>query len=231
MTGSGPESFEEFKDSFSYGTRSDLSFKFLRSLSPDEGAEFLREILGEVGETFDSGSPDDLIDLVYRWQVTAYTPKPGTKRHYVYEDRPFRQLRKPLSETTLGLVTSSGHFMADDPPGDGRADLNQAGTTSMIEDFLRRAPELSEIDTAATPDALRVLHPGYDVRSAEKDSEVTLPLGALRRAVGDGRVGGLAGRAFSFVGACSQGRLRNELNDWISRWKSAGIEALFLVPV
>lgn len=33
------ESFEEFKDSFSYGSRNDLTFKFLKRLPPDDAAE------------------------------------------------------------------------------------------------------------------------------------------------------------------------------------------------
>ena len=50
-----PESFEEFKNSFSYGSRSDLSFKFLASLSDDVAAEFLQQLLLQVGEAYDTG--------------------------------------------------------------------------------------------------------------------------------------------------------------------------------
>ncbi|MEE8407480.1 MAG: hypothetical protein V3S32_10065, partial [Acidimicrobiia bacterium] len=59
------ESFEEFKNSFSYGSRTDLSFKFLKGLSSEEAGEFLGSLLQEVGELFDDTSTNRLIDLVY----------------------------------------------------------------------------------------------------------------------------------------------------------------------
>ena len=51
------ESLEEFKDSFSYGSRGDLSFKFLKKLSADDAGEAIRQMLEAIGATFDSGSP------------------------------------------------------------------------------------------------------------------------------------------------------------------------------
>lgn len=225
------ESFEEFKDSFSYGSRTDLSFKFLKGLTEEEAGDFLALLFSEVGELFDGGTPERLIDLVYEWQVKAYQPSPGAKRPYVYEDRPFQPLTGELSETTVGLVTSSGHFSADDPPSDSRAELGQDEITSQVSEFLRMAPELSEISTDASIDELVVRHPGYDTRSVARDPGVAFPTTALGEAASDGRLGSLAPTAYSFVGACSQGRLRQELDNWIPAWKSAGIEALFLVPV
>ena len=37
------ESFQGFKDSFAYGSRTDLNFKFLKALSSDEAAEFFAD--------------------------------------------------------------------------------------------------------------------------------------------------------------------------------------------
>jgi len=225
------ETFEEFKNSFSYGTRTDLSFKFLKSLSNEDASKFFSELLDEVGGLFDGEPTDSVIDLVYRWQVKAYTPKPGAKRNYVYDDRPFTPLGKELSDTTVGLVTSSGHFAADDPPSDSRAHLQQHETITQIGEYLRNAPDLSEIRTGTASEDIIVRHPGYDVRSAERDHGVAFPMDALSRAALGGRIGRLAEYGYSFVGACSQGRLRKELDGWISRWRQAGVEALFLVPV
>lgn len=225
------ESFEEFKNSFSYGSRSDLSFKFLKALPPEEAAELIGLILEEVGNLYDDPTPDSLIDLVYEWQVKAYQPRPGAKRHYVYDDRPFHRLPGPLSDLIVGLVTSSGHYLAGDHPPQDPEDMTQEQAISRIDEFLRRPPHLSEIPVDSSSKELRVRHPGYDIRSARHDSEVTLPLSTLRDAERDGRIGRLAATAYSFVGACSQGRLRKELDGWVERWKSAGVEALFLVPV
>ena len=231
MSSDAAETFEEFKNSFSYGSRTDLTFKFLKALNPEEAGEFLSTLLHEVGALFDNPSPENLIDLVYEWQVAAYQPRPDADRPYVYEDRPFHRLTKPLGETTVGLVTSSGHYTSDDPPPDDQIDLSQDEAISQIGDFLRRAPHLSEIPIDSSAEEVLVRHPGYDIRSVSHDPGVALPIPLLVEADQDNRIGQLSSVAYSFVGVCSQGRLNNELDDWIARWKTAGIEALFLVPV
>lgn len=227
----GGETFEDFKNSFSYGSRSDLSFKFLKSLEPEEAAEFIGHLLREVGDLYDDPGSERLIDLVYEWQVKAYQPRPGARRTFVYDDRPFRELVHPLGETTVALVTSSGHYIADDPPSHDPEDMTQEEAISKINEFMRRPPQLSEIPVDSPFGDLRVRHPGYDVRSSRRDSEVTLPLSALRDAEQEGRIGRLSSTAYSFIGACSQGRLNHEVGGWIERWRSAGAQALFLVPV
>ncbi|MFB3043991.1 MAG: glycine/sarcosine/betaine reductase selenoprotein B family protein [Acidimicrobiia bacterium] len=232
MKDGATESFEEFKDSFAYGARNDLSFKFLKGLSSDEAGEFFSRLLEEVGELFDGTSTDRLIDLVYKWQVRAYQPEATAKRTYVYEDRPFTPLAKPLSETTVGLVTSSGHFVSgDDPSPLDQDDMTQDWAIAQITEFLRAVPVLSEIPRDLSAEEIRVRHPGYDIRSVSRDLDVALPRTPLIKAEHTGRIGRLAPNLFSFVGACSQGRLNNELDDWVQLWKSEGIEALFLVPV
>lgn len=226
------ESFEDFKNSFSYGSRNDLSFKFLKGLSSEEAGKFLGRLLQEVGELFDNASTDQLIDLVYEWQVKGYQPKATAKRPYVYEDRPFTRLAKPLSETSIGLVTSSGHFVSGhDQSGLDHDDMTQDWAIARIDDFLRSTPILSEIPKDLPAEELQVRHPGYDIRSVARDPGVALPRLSLEQAQEDGRIGQLAPTLYSFVGACSQGRLKNELDDWMLRWKNQGIDALFLVPV
>lgn len=226
------ESFEEFKDSFSYGSRNDLSFKFIKRLSEANAAEFITQVFGEIGEMLDDASSDRLLDLVYEWQVRAYTPVEGAKRPYVYDDRPFASLAKPLAETTVGLLTSSGHYVAgNDPSPFESEEMTQEQAIDRIDDFLRESPVLSEIPSDVDDDALRVRHPGYDIRSASRDASVALPKDFLLDAEREGRIGRLARVVFSFVGACAQGRLRKELDGWFERWETQGIEALFLVPV
>lgn len=226
------ESFEEFKDSFSYGSRNDLSFKFLKGLSSEEASEFLARLLSEVGELFDATSTDRLIDLVYEWQVKGYQPDAAAERPYVYEDHPFTPLAKPLSETSIGLVTSSGHFVSgDDQSGLDQDDMTQDWAIARIDEFLRAVPVLSEIPKDLPAEKIRVRHPGYDIRSVSHDLGVAFPRLPLLEAEDEGRIGRLAPTLYSFVGVCSQGRLHNEMDDWILRWKNQGIEALFLVPV
>ena len=225
------ETFEDFKNSFSYGSRTDLSFKFLKALPPERAAEFLSQVLDRVGSLFDDASPSSLIDLVYEWQVDAYRPKPGSRRRYVYDDRPFEPRSAPVSELAVGLMTSSGHFSAASPPPFMEEVSDQEELVSRIDDFLRRAPDLSEIPLQDVPDELEVRHPGYDVRSVLKDPNVAFPVSHLADAESRGRIGRFVSPAFSFVGACSQGMLRKELDTWVGRWREVGVQALFLVPV
>jgi hypothetical protein len=110
---SDPETFEEFKDSFAYGSRTDLAFKFLKRLAPEEAAGFLAALLEKVGETIDDGDAGRLADHVYELQVRAYA---AAERRFVYDDGPFTPLRAPLPQCRVALLTSSGHFVAGDDP-------------------------------------------------------------------------------------------------------------------
>jgi hypothetical protein len=226
------ESFDDFKNSFAYGSRSDLSFKFLKRLTSDEAAEFLRQIMFEIGELFDGATPDRLIDLTYEWQVKAYRPRAGEQRPFTYVDRPFLPLARALGDTTVGLVTSSGHFHVDhDPTPFGISEMSQEQAMERIDEFLRSTPKLTTIPRDTPETSLRVRHPGYDIRSVSRDPGVAFPRTHLVEAEEDGLIGRLFDDLFSFVGACAQGRVRREAPGWVEHWRAAGIQALFLVPV
>lgn len=232
MTDDPVETLEDFKNSFSYGSRNDLSFKFLKRLPPADAAEFFRLLLREVGELFDGGTPEALIDLAYEWQVRAYEPRPDEKRPFTYADRPFTPLAGSLAEATVGLVTSSGHFdAAHDPTPFGIEDMSQERAVERIDDFLRATPELTAISRDVDASSLRVRHPGYDIRSVSRDPGVAFPQAHLIEAEKDGTIGRLSDEMYSFVGACAQGRIRREAPAWVDRWKKAGIDVLLLVPV
>lgn len=232
MTADPVETLEDFKNSFAYGSRNDLSFKFLKRLSPDDAAEFFRLVLLEIGELFDGGSPEALIDLAYEWQVRAYEPRPDEKRPFTYEDRPFTPFTRSLTDVTVGLVTSSGHFdAADDPKPFGIENMSQDQAMERIDDFLRSTPELTTISRDVEPSSLRVRHPGYDIRSVARDPGVAFPQAHLIDAEKDGIIGRLADEMYSFVGACAQGRIRRAAPAWVDLWKNAGIDVLLLVPV
>jgi hypothetical protein len=170
------ESFDEFRKSFSYGSRSDLSFKFLSHLTDDAAANFIQEILRLLGEAYDTGELEPLVRLAYEAKVEPYTPKETSR--WAYDDGPFTPLGKPLDRSRLLLVTSSGHFPAGhDPEPFGRNGMTQADAVRHIEGFLREAPILSRIPEETPASKLRVRHPGYDIRSTERDPNVTFPRG------------------------------------------------------
>ena len=192
------ESFVEFKNSFSYGTRTDLNFKFLKGLPAEDAAQFFQELLYKLTDTFDDGELDRILDHVFAWQARAY----AGAGQWIYDEGPFMTLRKPLATARVALLTSSGHFVdGDDPEPFGVKHMTQSEATARIDEFLKVEPELSVIPVQTPAERLCVRHGGYDIRSAQADPNVVFPLERLRELVDVGRIGELAANAYSFVGA------------------------------
>ncbi|MEM7799878.1 MAG: glycine/sarcosine/betaine reductase selenoprotein B family protein [Chloroflexota bacterium] len=223
------ESFNDFKNSFSYGSRTDLSFKFLKGLSEEEGATFFQDLIKKIGLSIDDGDLSRLVDHVVDGQILAYS-KPTT---WTYDDGPFTPLTKAVNKMNIGLLTSTGHFVkGEDPNPLGVEQMTQQEATERISDFLKDAPALSEIPLDIDSDALCVRHGGYDIRGVEADRNVALPLDQLRALEKDGAIGSASSPAYSFVGAAAQRRLLKEcIPGWIERIKGAKIEGMLLVPV
>jgi len=231
--GDGHETFEQFRMSFSYGSRNDLNFKFLKSLPDDESAEFFRLLLDALGDAYDTGGLDRLFDVAIDAQIAGYAPKPGDQPpRFLFEDGPCAPLTKPLGESRIGMLTTTGHFMdGDDPAPLGSRGMTQQEAIDNISDLLRAAPVLSEIPADADKADLRVRHGGYDVSSAEIDPNVCFPCDVLIDLRGQGTIGSVAATHFSFPGATSQGRLRKEVASWVERIKQEQVDAMLLVPV
>lgn len=223
------ETFEEFKNSFSYGSRSDMNFKFLKSLPEAEAAEFFSALLWKLGDASNDGNVEEIIEHIYEWQVKAYS----SKTTWEYAESPFTRLEKPLSEAKIGLLTTSGHFVeGDDPQPFGVSNMDQKTAQARIDDFLKGEPVLSEIPMDVPGQQLRVRHGGYDIRAAQEDINTVLPLDRLAEFEREGIVGGFLEKAYSFVGACSQKRLaRHVAPRWSAMLKAQGVEGMILVPV
>ncbi len=223
------ETFEQFKNSFSYGSRTDMNFKFLKGLSDKAAAQFFQDLLWKLGDTLDDGDLGRLLDHVIAWQQQGYA-EPG---QYVYDEAPFTPLSKPLGELRIGLLTSSGHFVAgDDPAPFGVQDMTQEEALAQIDNFLKVAPQLSTIPIDTPADKLQVRHGGYDIRAAQRDPNVVLPIDRLRELEQEGRFGELAPNVYSFVGATSQLRLQKEAApEWVTLCQAQQIDALILIPV
>ncbi len=231
MSDAHTESLEEFAQSLSYGKRSDLSFKFLPRLGPDVG-DALASVLREVGSVFDTGDPSELIDLAIGLQADGYQSRPLTER-YRYDDGPFTRPDRPVADSRVALLTSSGHFAADDDPKPlGVESMTQAEAEERITDFLKEAPTLSEVPIATSGDLLEVRHGGYDTRGSRADHNVSFPIDRMRELATDGVIGTLHETAYSFVGACAQTRLIKQTGpEWVARLKSTGSDVVLLIPV
>lgn len=217
------ETFEEFRRSFYYGSRSDLHFKFLASLSDEDGAEFVRQLLETLGDVFDTGEYERVRELVYDWQVRAY----AGEAKYPYDDGPFAVPDRPLEQTTVTIVGAGGTYVAGDDPNPGET---QDEATARITEYLREAPTLSRIPADTATETIAVRHPGYDVRGAHRDLNTVFPIDPLRGLAAEGVIGGVAGTHYGFVGACSQLELRNEVAPrWAEQLRADEIDVCLLV--
>lgn len=229
------ETIEQLRTSFSYGSRSNLNVKFFRDLTDAEFGDFLEELFDATSDAIDTGDATSTVDVLYRWQVHAYGSHlgdPADFRHR-YDDVPLTPMGKPLAESRVVLLTSSGHFVdGDDPMPFGVPDMTQREAESRIGEFLREAPTLSSIPVVTPPAQLRVRHGGYPVQAAQADHQVALPLDHLRDLASEGVIGELSEDAFSFVGATAQGRLRNAVApEWADMLRDLDADAALLVPV
>lgn len=101
-------------------------------------------------------------------------------------DHPFQPLTKPLSESTMALVTTAGAHLDDHTPFHVET---VAGDASY-----RQIPH--DVDQAR----LRFTHTHYDTSSAEIDPNVVLPIDRLDEAVADGRIGAPAAFHIGMMG-------------------------------
>jgi hypothetical protein len=232
---SEPETIEQLRQSFAYGSRSNLNFKFLKGLSDDEFGVFLEELLSSVAGATDDGDVDRVIDTAYRWQLESYSGHLGDPADFPHrhDDTPLATLDKPLSECTVGLLTSSGHFVEGDDPRPFDVDeMTQAEAETRIGEFLSAAPTLSAIPVDTPPSRLKVRHGGYPIASVAADHQVALPLEHMKALVDADVIGEFAPTAYSFVGATSQVRLRKQnAPAWAEQLRDDGVDAVLLVPV
>jgi D-proline reductase (dithiol) PrdB len=226
----GLESLEAFKDSFtSTGSRSNLNFKFLKNLTTEEAGNFFQELLWKIGQSIDDGDFIRILEHVVLWQVEAY----DRLGKWAYEHGPFTPLQKPLSESRLALIASSGHFVEGmDPEPFGVKGMTQAEAVQRIGDFLKEEPDLSIIPKDTPLEKLRVRHGGYDIHGACADPDVAFPLRRLKELERLRAFGELNDEAYSFVGAASQMRILNHAGPrWVARLKEQDIDVALMVPL
>ncbi|MCP3951956.1 MAG: hypothetical protein GY697_07025 [Desulfobacterales bacterium] len=223
------ETFSEFRKSFFYGSRSDLNFKFIEHLTDEQADEFLQGLLRKITGAYDKGNTDQIFAHVLKWQTTGYQEQ----KNFDYSEGPFVKLPQPVKDTTVALITSSGHFVTgNDPRPFGLKAMTQKDAEKRIFDFLKEAPVLSEIPRQTPLENLEVRHGGYDVCSSQADTNATFPIEILAALEREGKIGRLAANAYSFVGACSQMRLlKKNAPEWAAKLLAADVEAAVLVPV
>lgn len=217
-------SFLSFRKSFYYGEHSDMQAKFLATMTDEQAAGALADVLARLGEAFDTGDLEPVREAVYAAQVAAY----AADDEPTVADAPFTTWTGRLADHRLALVSAGGVFrLGDDPMGpDGPS---QQESLTLIKDFLSGTPTLSVIPRDTTDAELTARHPGYDARTAQRDPGAVFPLSVLRELEAEGQVT-LAERHYSFTGATSRVRLREQVApEWADRFQAEGVHACLLV--
>jgi D-proline reductase (dithiol) PrdB len=155
-----------------------------------------------------------MASITDRYERLGYTPY---RWYHADSPPPFVSLRKPLSRSRLGVLSTSGAYVV------GQVAYHYKDDTSI---------RASAKDTPV--DALRFAHitENYLV-NPRRDPNCIVPITALNEAVTDGRLGELAPEIFSCMGGVySQRRVREEtipaLHD---EFKRQAVDTVLLVPM
>lgn len=170
----------------------------------------------------DPGVPDyrptAYMERTRAWYLALGYGNPYQWAHY--EDVPFTPLGKPLSDCTIGLITTAAPFQADKGDQGPGAPYNAAAKFYSVYSG----------DTAVDHD-LRIAHVAIDRKHTHMaDSNSWFPLPMLRGFAREGRIGKLAAR---FHGAPTNRSQRHTLDvdcpELIARCRQDGVDAVVLV--
>ncbi len=170
----------------------------------------------------DTGVPDyrptAYMERTRAWYLALGYGNPYQWAHY--DDVPFTPLRKPVSDCTVGLITTAAPFRAD------KGDQGPGAPYNAEAKFY----SVYSGDTGADHD-LRIAHVAIDRKHTQMaDSNTWFPLPMLRRFAREGRIGKLAAR---FHGAPTNRSQRHTLDvdcpELIARCREDGVDAVILV--
>ena len=129
---------------------------------------------------------------------------------------PWSPLKKPLSESKLGVIASGGIYRLGQVAFHHKDDLSYR-----------------KISIQTPIEQLRVTHFAYDMSAARQDPNAVLPLNALNRLVTSGRIKQLAENALTFMGGIySNRKVANVLAPAIvEELKKEEVDLAILIPV
>lgn len=167
----------------------------------------------------DWDAPVQYMQRTRDWYLALGYGNPYVYAHYL--DVPFQPLRKPLSESTLTIVTTAAPYQPDKGPQGPGAPYNAAAKFYSVYSG----------DTSEDHD-LRVAHVGIDRKhTSMEDSSSWFPLPLLREFVNRGRVGALAAR---FHGAPTNRSQRHTIAidcpEIVKRCQEDGTDVAVLIP-
>ena len=134
-------------------------------------------------------------------------------RRLVGPDIPWVPMRKPLSESTVVLVSTAGVHLRKDPP----FHLNSDSTYRVIPKDAR-------------PGDLAISHQAYDRTDALKDVNLVFPIERLRELEAEHVIGRLAREHYGFGLMGSARRLMPSIREVARRVRDSGVDLALLVP-
>ncbi|HEX5051895.1 MAG TPA: glycine/sarcosine/betaine reductase selenoprotein B family protein [Planctomycetota bacterium] len=137
---------------------------------------------------------------------------------------PWTPLRRPLSQSTVALVSSAGIALHDDRPFDEQGERRNPWWGD---------PSHRVVPHGTTAQEVGIHHMHIDRRFAEADLDVVLPSHRLEELVREGIVGRAAPEHYSIMGYILRPEvLETETAPTIAaRMRALGVDAAVLVPV
>jgi len=224
------ETVTELKNSFFYGSRNNLFFKYLggKNISENEFTVFLEKLLNVIVDDIDKDEFSELKELIFNSQIKGYLPKTNNDQ-YTYEYTPWTEFNKSLKESKLSLISAGGVFCTDNDPIEPKG-MTQEDAIKKISEFLKSPPTLAEIPNNISTERLSIRHPGYDIRAAQQDPNVVFPYEILKNLHQEDMFGSYTDNFYSFVGASQQSAIiKTHAPKWAGMLKSHNVDAVLLV--
>lgn len=138
-----------------------------------------------------------------------------------YADAPFQPLKKPLSESTVTLVTTAAPHRPESGPRDPAAAYHAAAKFFTVY----------ALDTERDHD-LRITHVAIDFKhTTAEDPNTWFPLPALRNAAAAGRIGRVGPRFYGIpTNRSHRVTLESDCPAIVERCKEDGVDAVLLLP-
>lgn len=136
------------------------------------------------------------------------------------DDVPWTPLNKPLSDTTVAIVTTAGLHLRDDKPFNrdhpgGESTYRVLPTTADTADIVQSHFSI-----------------GFDRTAIYRDINITYPIDRMRELVDNGTIGGLGPNNYSFMGALRDCTAVAEQTgpEVAQRLKDQGVDLVLLTP-
>jgi D-proline reductase (dithiol) PrdB len=142
-----------------------------------------------------------------------------------HDEIPWAEVRKPLAESKLALLSTAGLSMRGDDPFDMEMERQRP---------TRGDPSWRRLRSDATSATVEANHLHIDTGYIERDLNVALPLDRVRELVGEGVVGALADTHYSIMGfqGNDSSTLENQSAPQIAEaMRSEEVDLALLAPV